>query len=75
MRSILDLPGEVMDFVIDHLHADFPTLQACTLVCHAWLPAARFHLFNTLICEAAHGRTSTEFVNWASACPAVAPYV
>ena len=39
------LPPEVIDRIIDHLHDDILTLMSCTLVCKAWKPASRFHLF------------------------------
>ncbi|EMD37467.1 hypothetical protein CERSUDRAFT_114108 [Gelatoporia subvermispora B] len=42
------IPPETTDRIIDHLHYDRPTLRHCALVCHAWLPASRFHLFYTV---------------------------
>lgn len=42
-----DIP-ELIDRVIDHLHDDEETLRACSLVARSWLPASRFHLFQTL---------------------------
>ena len=41
----LTLPGEDVDVIIDHLHDDVPSLKACALVCHSWLPSSRYHLF------------------------------
>jgi hypothetical protein len=38
---------EITDWIIDFLHNDRPTLEACSLICKAWLPARRFHLFST----------------------------
>src|SRR5271170_2648382 len=43
------LPAELTDRVIDHLHSDRLTLARCSLVCKTWLPASRYHLFNTAI--------------------------
>ncbi|KAF7305347.1 APH domain-containing protein [Mycena chlorophos] len=40
------LPSETHDLIIDHLHDDVPTLRQCSLVCKAWLPAARLHIFS-----------------------------
>ena len=31
--------------IIDHLHDDNETLKTCSLVCRAWLPPSRYHLF------------------------------
>ncbi|KAJ7687837.1 hypothetical protein B0H17DRAFT_1332300 [Mycena rosella] len=39
------LPCELCDFIVDYLHADRAALGCCALVCRAWVPASRFHLF------------------------------
>ena len=39
------LPWEISDAIIGHLHEDRPSLHSCALVCHAWLPSSRHHLF------------------------------
>ncbi|KAG6853548.1 hypothetical protein C0991_003339 [Blastosporella zonata] len=39
------LPSELVDIVIDYLHADVSTLKACNLVCKSWQPRSRYHLF------------------------------
>ncbi|KAF5381661.1 hypothetical protein D9615_005624 [Tricholomella constricta] len=40
------MPPELIDLIIDHAHADRSLLAACSLVCKAWFPAARYHLFS-----------------------------
>lgn len=40
------LPYELSDHIIDFLHDDKGALSSCSLTCQAWLPAARYHLFN-----------------------------
>ncbi|KZT07005.1 uncharacterized protein LAESUDRAFT_652307, partial [Laetiporus sulphureus 93-53] len=42
------LPQEIHDAILDHLHADFLTLKVCSLVCRAWLPTTRLHLFHSI---------------------------
>ncbi|KAJ7171119.1 hypothetical protein C8R46DRAFT_1349214 [Mycena filopes] len=42
------LPSELEDAVIDFCHDDHGTLASCGLVCRAWLPASRYHLFCTI---------------------------
>ncbi|KAF8063529.1 hypothetical protein FPV67DRAFT_250849 [Lyophyllum atratum] len=37
------LPPELIDSVLSHL-CGTPTIAACALVCHSWLPSARYHL-------------------------------
>ena len=43
------LPAELTDRVIDHLHTDKLALANCSLVCRTWLPASRYHFFQTNI--------------------------
>jgi hypothetical protein len=47
--SIPTLPPEIIDIVTDFLFDDKSTLANMTLVCKAFLPSARLHLFDTLI--------------------------
>ncbi|PCH36380.1 hypothetical protein WOLCODRAFT_166882 [Wolfiporia cocos MD-104 SS10] len=47
-RRCKRLPPEITDFIIDFLHDDTRTLKACSLVCHSWLPATRYHLFDSV---------------------------
>lgn len=46
MASII--PPELSDYTIDFLHDDILSLRACALTCRSWLPASRFHLFDTV---------------------------
>lgn len=46
--AILRLPQELVDHIVDHLHDDPLTLNSCSLVCHAWLPTSRLHLFSKI---------------------------
>ncbi|GLB39110.1 hypothetical protein LshimejAT787_0602720 [Lyophyllum shimeji] len=40
------MPSEVFDIIIERIaRFDVPTLRACSLVCKAWLPVSRHHLF------------------------------
>lgn len=43
----MPLAAELFDRIIDFLCYDKEALQACSLVCHQWLPCSRFHLFYT----------------------------
>jgi hypothetical protein len=40
---------ELIDWVLDFLHDDFDTLKNCSLVCKAWLPTTRLHLFESVV--------------------------
>lgn len=40
------VPPEIVDMIIDHLHAERKSLMACSLVDSLWLHAARFHLLS-----------------------------
>ncbi|KAJ7493765.1 hypothetical protein FB451DRAFT_1491132 [Mycena latifolia] len=40
------LPGELVDSILDLIHADSPSsLAACALVCQQWLPRSRYRSF------------------------------
>ncbi|KAF8970631.1 hypothetical protein BDZ97DRAFT_54398 [Flammula alnicola] len=47
-QSQKDVPQELIDLFIDHLHDDRKALKSCGLVCKAWLPASRHHLFRSV---------------------------
>ena len=39
------LPNEIVDRILDHLHASQRTLRLCMQVSRDWLPTCRFHLY------------------------------
>ncbi|KAJ7158313.1 hypothetical protein C8R43DRAFT_1234262 [Mycena crocata] len=41
-------PPELTDSIIGHINFHAPTLRACGLVCHAWVPASRHRLYESL---------------------------
>ena len=43
-RTFPELPQELWDMVIDHLHDDKPALLTCRCVCRSWYPSSRYHL-------------------------------
>ncbi|KAI0830716.1 hypothetical protein BC628DRAFT_1312806 [Trametes gibbosa] len=45
------VPLELSDSIIDFLHNDARSLAACARVCRAWAPAARFHLFRSIVLQ------------------------
>lgn len=44
-RISVQLPQELIDHIIDHLHRDVGTLKQCSLVCKAWVPSSTLHIF------------------------------
>ncbi|KAF8149395.1 hypothetical protein B0H34DRAFT_733595 [Crassisporium funariophilum] len=46
------LPQELIDHILDHLHDDSVALNNCALVCQAWLPTSRLHLFSKISLKA-----------------------
>jgi hypothetical protein len=42
------IPQELVDHILDHLFDDIPALLSCALVCRAWLPTCRLHLFSNV---------------------------
>ncbi|KIM86665.1 hypothetical protein PILCRDRAFT_815901 [Piloderma croceum F 1598] len=47
----LKIPSELADTIIDCLHDDSRALASCSVVCRAWLPRSRFHLFEHILLE------------------------
>ncbi|KAJ7066442.1 CNH domain-containing protein [Mycena amicta] len=39
------LPLEILERIIDFLHAEKTSLLACSLVCRVWFPTSRYHLY------------------------------
>ena len=38
-------PPEILDLIVDNLHDEPTTLEACCLACESWIPRTRYHLF------------------------------
>ena len=49
------LAAELTDHIIDFLHDDKRALSVCALTHPTWLPASRFHLFNTITIDGDNG--------------------
>ncbi|OSD03568.1 hypothetical protein PYCCODRAFT_1466940 [Trametes coccinea BRFM310] len=45
------VPLELTDYIIDFLYKDARTLASCAVVCRAWTPASRFHLFRSIVLQ------------------------
>ncbi|KAF8201293.1 hypothetical protein K438DRAFT_1717034 [Mycena galopus ATCC 62051] len=43
----IEWPQELIDHVIDQLAVDADSLKSCSLVCRAWVPRCRSHLFKS----------------------------
>ena len=56
---IRKLPQELLDIVVDFLHADKASLRACALALREWLYPARRHLFHTLYIRGSLGKFLT----------------
>ncbi|KAK7689784.1 hypothetical protein QCA50_006423 [Cerrena zonata] len=44
-----DLPPEITDRILDHLHADTQTLLQCSLVVKHWVPRSRYYTFHSIV--------------------------
>ena len=49
MKAQPALPNEIQDRILDFLHDSDPTIEACALVCRAWVPTSRYHLFSRIM--------------------------
>ncbi|KAK0434142.1 hypothetical protein EV421DRAFT_2023188 [Armillaria borealis] len=46
--SNLSVPQELIDYILDFLHDNVPTLRTCSLVSHAFLPCSRYHIYSNV---------------------------
>ncbi|PBK82233.1 hypothetical protein ARMGADRAFT_1171076 [Armillaria gallica] len=46
--STLSVPQELIDYILDFLHDDIPTLRTCSLVSHSFLPCTRYHIYSSV---------------------------
>ncbi|KAJ6578667.1 hypothetical protein DFH09DRAFT_1148045 [Mycena vulgaris] len=53
-----NFPQELIDYILDDLHEDKSSLVHCSLVCRAWLPATRYHLFSDLVLQREPNKSS-----------------
>ncbi|KAJ7066408.1 hypothetical protein C8F01DRAFT_1248429 [Mycena amicta] len=47
--SVHKAPPEVLNLILEHCALEKPTLFSCSLVCKAWLPSTRYHLFRKVV--------------------------
>ncbi|KAG5653810.1 hypothetical protein H0H81_010278 [Sphagnurus paluster] len=66
MSPFRAMPAELVDLVIDHAHTDLSLLAVCSLVCKAWFPAARHHLFSSTKLNAKNASSFARLLNSAS---------
>ncbi|KAH9858205.1 hypothetical protein C2E23DRAFT_719362 [Lenzites betulinus] len=67
------VPLELSDFIIDFLHNDARSLAVCARVCRAWAPAARFHLFRSIVLQ--NHKLSSSFQRLLGSRPELGLYV
>jgi hypothetical protein len=67
------LPTELTDIIVDFLHDDEESLANCSLVCKAWLPAARYHIFKELLLHPWNVGAFTNLITHSSA--TVVPHI
>lgn len=64
------IPLEIIALVIEHTQPDRRVLASCSLVCTAWFPFARQHLFSNI---ALHAENISSFINLVSSSPSALP--
>ncbi|KAK0434140.1 hypothetical protein EV421DRAFT_1841636 [Armillaria borealis] len=47
-NSSLSIPQELIEYIIDFLHDDIPTIRICSLVSCAFLPRSRYHIYSNV---------------------------
>ncbi|PBK65464.1 hypothetical protein ARMSODRAFT_1006582 [Armillaria solidipes] len=48
-NSSLSIPQELIEYIIDFLHDDVPTIRRCSFVSCAFLPRSRYHIYSNVI--------------------------
>lgn len=66
------IPPELVDQIIDHLHNDPKSLNACALAARDWLPSARHHRFRSIRFHSA--KKIDSFRQLSLAAPGLLPY-
>jgi hypothetical protein len=69
------LPAELTDIIVDFLHNDDESLANCSLVCKAWLAAARYHVFGELLLHPWNVEAFVNLITHPSAIVNVVPYI
>ncbi|KAJ7174757.1 hypothetical protein C8R46DRAFT_1081690 [Mycena filopes] len=54
---MVNLPGELVDSILDHLKEDKPTLLVCALVSRSWVPRSRRYRFSSIHLDLDFSRT------------------
>ena len=67
------IPQEIYDEILANLRDDTASLRNCSLVCHAWLPRTRHHLFHSIVLDPSS--RSRRFRALVRSCPDIAPLV
>ncbi|KAK0493204.1 hypothetical protein EDD18DRAFT_1181013 [Armillaria luteobubalina] len=47
-NSSLSVPQELIEYILEFLHDDVPTLRTCSLVSHAFLPCSRRYIYSSV---------------------------
>jgi hypothetical protein len=63
MSKNLSIPLEIVDNILDHSSNDLSVLTAASLVCRAWFPSARHHIFSTASLDAANASSFVRLMN------------
>ena len=66
------IPPELIDQIIDYLHNDPKSLNACALTAKDWLPSARYHRFRSIRFQSA--KKIDSFHQFSQFAPGLLPY-
>ncbi len=69
------LPQELVDHIIDHLHDDKHSLTSLSIVSKSWLPPCRLHLFNSICIKRKWSEPFEDFADFVDSTPGVCTYV
>ncbi|KAK7688144.1 hypothetical protein QCA50_008514 [Cerrena zonata] len=72
-------PNEIIDWIIDYLWGENPTLAVCSRVAKSWLPRCRVNLFECLVwarrCKDGTSHSFDDLVEYLKIYPHLRPYI
>ena len=63
MMSTPTIPPELVDIILDYAYNDLSLLTACSLVCRAWFPSARYHIFHNVSLNSQNASSFVRLLN------------
>lgn len=67
--SCPEIPPDVVESIVNHLHGDPSALKACSLTCKLWVASSQYHLFSRIVLLDNPQATSHNLNAWSETFP------